>query len=46
LNFDKEHTYFEEVIIETILFSEKHYWLPFPISQINLYPEWKQNPGW
>ncbi|RIH64483.1 RagB/SusD family nutrient uptake outer membrane protein [Mariniphaga sediminis] len=46
LNFDKEHTYFEEVVVETILFSEKHYWLPFPVSQVNLYPEWKQNPGW
>lgn len=46
LNFDKDHTYFEEVTIETIKFNEQHYWLPFPSSQVNLYPEWKQNPGW
>lgn len=35
----------EEVILERE-FSEKHYWLPFKVSDVNLYPEFEQNPGW
>ncbi len=46
LEFDKEHSYFNRVLVRTVEFSEKHYWLPFPTAQVNLYPEWKQNPGW
>ncbi len=46
LEFDKEHSYFKRVLVRTIEFTEKHYWLPFPTAQVNLYPEWKQNPGW
>lgn len=46
LQFDKNHTYFNRVLVKTIQFSEQHYWLPFPVNQITLYPGWKQNPGW
>jgi starch-binding outer membrane protein, SusD/RagB family len=46
LDFDKDHTYFQRVLVKTIEFSERHYWLPFPVSQVSMYPEWKQNPGW
>jgi len=46
LDFDKNHTYFNKTLVKTIEFSEKHYWLPFPVSQVSIYPEWKQNPGW
>jgi hypothetical protein len=35
---------------ETILFERKlgqrHYWFPFLLSDVNLYKEFKQNPGW
>jgi hypothetical protein len=35
---------------ETVLFerqlSERHYWFPFLVSDANMYPEFKQNPGW
>lgn len=34
---------------QTILtrnFSSKHYWLPLKISDVTIYPEFKQNPGW
>jgi len=35
---------------ETILFerqySERHYWFPFILSDVNIYPDFKQNPGW
>ncbi|GGF25154.1 RagB/SusD family nutrient uptake outer membrane protein [Echinicola rosea] len=35
----------EEVIIERI-FTNKHYWLPLKLSDVSLYPEFPQNPGW
>ena len=27
-------------------FEPKHYWFPFPDSEVYLYPEFVQNPGW
>lgn len=37
-------------IHETVLFerqfSEKHYWLPFLKDDVNMYSDFKQNPGW
>ncbi|UII19588.1 RagB/SusD family nutrient uptake outer membrane protein [Fulvivirga ligni] len=35
----------EEVILERN-FSSKHYWLPLKNSDVNLYAEFPQNPGW
>jgi len=35
----------ENVILERN-FSSKHYWLPLKVSDVNLYPEFYQNPGW
>jgi hypothetical protein len=35
----------EQVILERN-FSEKHYWLPLKISDVTIYPEFYQNPGW
>lgn len=35
----------EEVIIEREL-TNKHYWLPFKTSDVTIYPEFSQNPGW
>lgn len=35
----------EEVIIERT-FTSKHYWLPFKTSDVAIYPEFSQNPGW
>ena len=26
--------------------TSKHYWFPFLLDDINLYPEFQQNPGW
>lgn len=35
---------------ETILFErqyeQRHYWFPFLLSDVNIYPDFKQNPGW
>ena len=27
-------------------FTAKHYWFPFPDSEVYLYEDFKQNPGW
>lgn len=35
----------EKVILERNL-SEKHYWLPLKVSDVNIYLEFSQNPGW
>jgi hypothetical protein len=35
----------EEVILER-KFSEKHYWLPLKNTEVNMYLEFAQNPGW
>lgn len=35
----------EEVILERV-FGTKHYWLPLPDSEVYLYAEFPQNPGW
>lgn len=35
----------EEVIVTRNL-SSKHYWLPFKTSDVTIYPEFSQNPGW
>jgi len=35
-----------EQILITRVFEEKHYWLPLPVNQVTLYPQFGQNPGW
>ena len=35
-----------ERVVVTRVFEEKHNWLPLPNNQVNLYPEFGQNPGW
>ncbi|MGF1926225.1 MAG: RagB/SusD family nutrient uptake outer membrane protein, partial [Bacteroidia bacterium] len=37
--------YRERVILQR-QFSEKHYWLPLKRADVNMYPEFAQNPGW
>lgn len=46
VEFDKNWTYFNRIQIGTRVFEQRHYWLPFYRSQVQLYPEFKQNPGW
>jgi hypothetical protein len=36
----------QERIIITRIVEKKHNWLPLPLSNTNLYPEFPQNPGW
>lgn len=35
-----------ERVVVTRVFEKKHNWLPLPLSQVNLYPNFGQNPGW
>jgi starch-binding outer membrane protein, SusD/RagB family len=45
--FPQDHSYFNNRdYVKSIVFEEKHYWFPFPKSQVTLYEGWKQNPGW
>lgn len=37
---------FREEVILTRQFGVKHYWFPFKVSDVSMYPEFKQNPGW
>ena len=46
LRFPQDHSWFERVLHHSIPIKERHYWLPLPVAQVSLYPEWKQNPGW
>lgn len=47
LRYDKNHTSFESFVIKDRIFQNpKHYLLPFKASDIYLYKDFKQNPGW
>lgn len=46
LQFPKDHSYFNRVMYKKRVFELKHYWVPFPVNQVTLYPGWKQNSGW
>ncbi|MFA9388851.1 MAG: RagB/SusD family nutrient uptake outer membrane protein [Prolixibacteraceae bacterium] len=35
-----------EKVLRTKVFEEKHYWLPFPKGDAELYVGFQQNPGW
>lgn len=35
----------ENIILER-KFTSKHYWLPLKVRDVNMYPEFYQNPGW
>ena len=37
---------FSEKVILTRNFTETHYWLPLKRSDVSIYPELQQNPGW
>ncbi|MFD2744685.1 MULTISPECIES: RagB/SusD family nutrient uptake outer membrane protein [Sphingobacterium] len=37
---------FRQTILFERKFSARHYWFPFLVSDISMYPEFSQNPGW
>jgi hypothetical protein len=46
LEFDEKYTFFNRVVRVTRIFEQKHYWLPFPREQTEIYEGFFQNPGW
>lgn len=46
MRFDKAKTKFERVLLATINFENKHYWMPIPRGQVVIYSDYTQNPGW
>ncbi|MBQ0077170.1 MAG: RagB/SusD family nutrient uptake outer membrane protein [Bacteroidales bacterium] len=44
--FDKNHTYYREVVLFEGQFDDKHYWFPFRKSDVQQYDGFTQNPGW
>jgi len=45
-NPDESYTYNRQVAIEARVFERKHYFYPFPQSEVNRNPNLKQNPDW
>ena len=45
-NVDGKPVNMRERVIITKVFDEKHYWLPFPNTDVLLYEGFPQNPGW
>ncbi|MFD1256096.1 RagB/SusD family nutrient uptake outer membrane protein [Mucilaginibacter terrae] len=37
---------FRETILLERALGQRHYWFPFRLEDVNLYAEFKQNPGW
>lgn len=37
---------FRETVLFERQFGQRHYWLPFRVEDVNMYKEFKQNPGW
>jgi len=44
--FDKNWTTFQRVPIATRIFESKHYWMPFPLAQTQIFVDFPQNTGW
>ncbi|WP_207423455.1 RagB/SusD family nutrient uptake outer membrane protein [Desertivirga brevis] len=37
---------FRETVLLERKFTSRHYWFPFPTSDVNIYEGFRQNPGW
>lgn len=37
---------FRERVLFERQFGERHYWMPFLLNDVNMYADFKQNPGW
>jgi hypothetical protein len=47
LDFPEDHSNFDEfLLVERVCEYPKHYWLPFPTNQTQIYEGFYQNPGW
>jgi hypothetical protein len=46
LNFNKAYTTVARTLVQPFLFELRHYWLPFPVGDTQVYKGFDQNPGW
>ena len=47
LDFPQDQSNFTEtLLVDRICEFPKHYWLPFPVAQTQIYEGFPQNPGW
>ena len=47
LDFPQDRsTFTPTLLVDRICEFPKHYWLPFPVSQTQIYEGFQQNPGW
>ena len=46
LNFTKAYTGVSRILVQPFLFEMRHYWLPFPVGDTQVYKGFEQNPGW
>jgi starch-binding outer membrane protein, SusD/RagB family len=49
LEFDKDWTpssFTRKYVLTRVFDDPKHYWMPLPVSQTQIYKEFYQNPGW
>ncbi len=37
---------FNERVVVNRVFEDRHWWFPWPIDAVSLYPDFQQNPGW
>ncbi|MGM8361872.1 RagB/SusD family nutrient uptake outer membrane protein [Flavobacterium sp. ARAG 55.4] len=46
MSFNQNYTLFNRVVIQPFVFTDRNYWLPFPINLTYAYEGFPQNPGW
>lgn len=46
MTFDKDYTFFNREVIQSYIFEERNFWMPFPRNLTLLYEDFPQNPGW
>lgn len=47
LKFDKDYANVTRQVVGTRIFENpRHYWMPIPLEQTQIYKEYSQNPGW
>jgi starch-binding outer membrane protein, SusD/RagB family len=46
LKFNKDFTVCSRELVQSFQFEMRHYWLPFPVLDTQVYNGFEQNPGW
>jgi hypothetical protein len=46
MSFDKKYTNFSRIAIQSFVFQDRNFWLPYPNNLVFAYDTFPQNPGW